>query len=49
MSKQNKNLTQHCPKCKHDHVAKTGPCLKTGCPCNYFYNEDKKSPRKKEK
>lgn len=32
--KRASSLTVHCGKCKHDHVAKTGPCTKSGCGCH---------------
>lgn len=31
-----KNQTRPCPsgKCKHRHVAKSGPCTEVGCGCH---------------
>lgn len=32
--KWKKNQLEHCKKCKHDHVAKAGPCTEWGCGCH---------------
>ena len=29
-----KKFTVFCKECEHQHIAKTGPCIKFGCGCH---------------